>query len=79
VYGEYDWFETAEAHGLVADIANRNEPGSGRFVVIPQTDHHFMRYPDPRSAFRERGGSVNADAAADEMLRWLGEVIPAGD
>lgn len=29
VYGEYDWFESAEAHRLVADIANRGRPGRG--------------------------------------------------
>lgn len=75
VYGEYDWFESAEAHQLVADLANRREAGQGRFVVIPATDHHFMRYPDRFAAFREEGGTVNADAAAEEMLRWLREVL----
>jgi dienelactone hydrolase len=71
LYGEYDWFESAEAHRLVADIVNRGEDGRGRFVVIPQTDHHFMRYPNREAAFREEGGTVNADAAVDEMVRWL--------
>lgn len=75
LYGEYDWFESADAHRLVADLVNRQRPGQGRFVVIPATDHHFMRYPDPAAAFREEGGSVNADAAAEEMLRWLRDVL----
>ena len=75
VYGEYDWFESADAHRLVADLVNRNRAGQGQYVVIPATDHHFMRYPDRLAAFREEGGTVNADAAAGEMLRWLREVM----
>ena len=73
LYGEYDWFEDAEAHRLVADIANRRAAGSGEFVVIPATDHHFERFPDAKAAFRGEGGVNNADAAVSVMLRWLGE------
>jgi dienelactone hydrolase len=73
LYGEYDWFEDAAGHRLVADIANRRRPGSGEFVMIPATNHHFDRYPDPAAAFREEGGANNADAAVSVMLRWLGE------
>lgn len=71
LYGEYDWFEDREAHQLVADIASRGGAGRGTYVEIPATDHHFMRYPDARAAFREEGGVVNSDAAVDAMLRWL--------
>ncbi len=75
LYGEYDWFESADAHRLVADLANRRQAGQGRFVLIPATDHHFMRYPNARAAFRGDGGTSNADAAADAMLTWLGEIL----
>jgi hypothetical protein len=57
------------------DLVNRNRAGQGRYVVIPATDHHFRRYPDRFAAFRGEGGTVNADAAAAEMLRWLREVM----
>jgi dienelactone hydrolase len=73
LHGEYDWFEDADAHRLVADIANRKNAGRGRFVQIPATDHHFMRYRDARAAFREEGGSVNSDAVVAVMLEWLRE------
>ncbi len=72
MFGEYDWFEHADAHRLVADIANRRAAGQGEFVVIPATDHHFDRYPDRAAAFRGEGGTNNADAAVSVMLRWLG-------
>jgi pimeloyl-ACP methyl ester carboxylesterase len=76
LYGEYDWFEDAEAHRLVADIANRRQGGQGEFVVIPATDHHFDRFPDARAAYKGEGGANNADAAVSVMLRWLGERRP---
>jgi dienelactone hydrolase len=72
LYGEYDWFEDAEAHRLVADIANRRQAGQGEFVVIAATDHHFDRFPDARAAYKGEGGTNNADAAVSVMLRWLG-------
>ncbi len=74
LYGEYDWFEDAAAHQLVADTVNRRKPGHARFVVIPQTDHHFVRYETPQAAFREEGGRTDPDPAVNEMLRWLREV-----
>ena len=77
MYGEFDWFEHADAHRLVADLANRRAAGQGEFVVIPATDHHFDRFPSAAAAFRGEGGVNNADAAVVVMLRWLGE-RPAG-
>jgi dienelactone hydrolase len=72
LYGEYDWFEDAEAHRLVADIANRRKAGQGEFVTIPATDHHFDRYTDAAAAYKGEDGTNNADAAVSVMLRWLG-------
>jgi dienelactone hydrolase len=71
VYGEYDWFEDAAAHRLVADIASRRGAGQGVYAEIPATDHHFDRFPDPAAAFRGEGGVNNADAAVSVMLGWL--------
>lgn len=75
LYGAYDWFESTDAHRIIAELANRRQAGQGRFVEIPATDHHFTSYPNRRAAFRDEGGTVNADAAADEMLSWLDEVL----
>ena len=75
LYGEYDWFEDASGHQLIADIVNRNGSGRARFVELPQTDHHFMRYPTARTAFTGEQGEVNSDAAVKEMLDWLGKNI----
>jgi dienelactone hydrolase len=74
LYGEYDWFESRDAAQLIADIANRQRPGSGTFRMVPQTDHHFTRYEDPRAAFRGRGGAQNAAPAVEAMLAWLRQI-----
>lgn len=73
LYGEYDWYEDAAAHRLVADIANRRKAEQGTYVEIPATDHHFMRFPDAQAAFRDTGGAVNADPVVEIMLGWLRE------
>jgi pimeloyl-ACP methyl ester carboxylesterase len=71
LYGEYDWFEDAPSHALIAELVNRRRPGSARFVLLPRTDHHFMRFADARAAFEEKAGVNNADAAVGEIVRWL--------
>jgi pimeloyl-ACP methyl ester carboxylesterase len=71
LYGEYDWFEDAASHELIADIVNRNRPGSARFVVLDKMDHHFAVFPDARAAFRDEGGRVDAARAVREILGFL--------
>lgn len=73
LYGEYDWFEDAAAHRLVADIASRRGAGRGEFLQIAATDHHFERFENAAAAYRGKDGVVNSDAAVNAMLRWLGE------
>jgi pimeloyl-ACP methyl ester carboxylesterase len=71
LYGEYDWFEDEEAHALVANIANRDNPGAARLVVFDKMDHHFSVFPDARAAFRDEGGTPNAEPVVKEMLQFL--------
>jgi pimeloyl-ACP methyl ester carboxylesterase len=77
LFGEYDWFEEAAGAARIADLVDRGRPGRARFALLPRTDHHFTRYPDPVAAFEERGGEVAADAALSEMLAWL-RALPGG-
>jgi pimeloyl-ACP methyl ester carboxylesterase len=71
LYGEYDWFEDEAAHALIADIVNRNAPGSARLVVFEKMDHHFSVFPDARAAFRDEGGSPRAEPVVREILSFL--------
>lgn len=71
LYGEYDWFEDKEAHALVADIVNRNAPGTARLVVFDKMDHHFSVFPDSRAAFRNKGGTPRPEPVIREILTFL--------
>ena len=73
LYGEYDWFEDVAGHALVADIVNRNAPGSARLVVFDGMDHHFSVFPDARSAFRDEGGEPRPEPVVREILGFLQE------
>lgn len=74
LYGEYDWFESRDAAALIADIVNRKRPGTAALRVVPGVDHHFMRYPSARAAYREDGGVVAADPVIESILAWLGHL-----
>ena len=74
MFGEYDWFEDPEGARWIAGLVNAKHPGRGRFVLVPQTDHHFVRFPDAAAAVSGKGGTTDADPATNAMLAWLGEV-----
>ena len=71
LYGEYDWFEDADAAQTIVRIVNRRSPGRATFALIPRMDHHFSQFPTPEAAFREQGGTVNETPAVEHMLAWL--------
>ncbi len=71
LYGEYDWYEDALGHQLIADIVNRNQPGSASYVELAKTDHHFMRFLNVRAGFNDDRGEINSDEAVEAMLNWL--------
>jgi pimeloyl-ACP methyl ester carboxylesterase len=73
LFGEYDWYEDAEGARLIADLVNQRRAGLARYVEVPATDHHFVRFPGAREAQRDQGGTISADPAVEEMLRWLRE------
>ena len=77
MFGALDWYEDPAGARWIADLVNAKRPGSGRFILVPGTDHHFTRFPDLASAVRGEGGGVDANPATDAMLGWLKEVVPA--
>jgi AraC-like DNA-binding protein len=46
----------ATPHGCIANIVNNRQPGSATFKELPQLNHHFTRYANPRDAYREQNG-----------------------
>ncbi len=74
LYGEYDWFEDAAGHELIARIVNRNRPGTARFRLIPRMDHHFSVFPTAEDAARDRNGTVAEDPVVREILAFLSDL-----
>jgi pimeloyl-ACP methyl ester carboxylesterase len=70
VHGEFDWIMSRADHELIAEVVNRDRPGTARFVSIPRTDHHFMAFESPVKAFRNEGGHYNGEATA-AVVRFL--------
>lgn len=74
LYGEYDWFESRDAARLIANIVNSRRPGSATFKELPQLNHHFIRYANPRDAYREKNGKEDAAPAVRAILDWLSQI-----
>ena len=74
LYGEYDWFESADAVRLIADTVNRVHPGKADFHELAGINHHFTRYPSRTAAYREQGGSADPGEFVRTVLAWLDSV-----
>jgi dienelactone hydrolase len=75
LFGEYDWFEDAGGHELIARIVARRHPSRTKFKLISRTDHHFSRYERPEDAVKGTGGKVDEGPAVQEILGWLKSAI----
>lgn len=51
LHGEYDWIMSRPDLELLAEIVNRNRPGSAEFIELPHTGHTFEHYDSVQSAF----------------------------
>jgi len=77
LFGEYDWYEDAAGHALIARIVGQRQLKGTRFTIVPKTDHHFVRYARPEDAVLGTGGTIDEAPAVAEILRWLKEAIGA--
>lgn len=71
LFGEFDWYEDAGGHALIDRIVRRRHPEQTRFRLVPETDHHFMRYERPEDAVSGTGGTLGAAPVVEEILEWL--------
>lgn len=75
VRGASDFVTYDADHKLIADIANRVRPGSGKFVVLPNSDHLFHNFAtEPESMKNFQHGQFNP-AFATLMKDWIKEVM----
>ena len=74
-YGEYDWFESADAASLITRIVSSKTKGQGTFHLVPAMNHHFEVYDDATDAFLEQNGRVDPEPAVTPMLQWLKTIL----
>jgi len=76
MWAENDFISTRADHEFMAEIANQTKPGSGEFVVVPQSDHGFTRTTSLLDSMQRwgRGGEFNP-ATVDILTRWLEKTI----
>ena len=75
MFGEYDWFEDAGGHELIARLVNQNAPGNGRYVLLPRMNHHFEIYSSPERAVPEDAYEIGAMLAVDTVVDWLDDTV----
>lgn len=68
VQGAFDWFENPEGGRTIERLAP-----NGRFVVLPNMDHHFTLYDSARQAFAGEGGRPDPEPFLELALPWLRE------
>lgn len=78
IYGEYDWFMSADDHQAFAALVNKNRPGAGRYVMLPKTNHSFNVYESQEKVFRGEGGKFS-ETVGPLILEWLREQNSAGN
>jgi alpha-beta hydrolase superfamily lysophospholipase len=63
VFGEFDQFETAHGHVLIAKMVNRLRPGTARFVEIKNADHDLVSHKTAEDAYADAPSTMRNDKA----------------
>jgi pimeloyl-ACP methyl ester carboxylesterase len=71
IHGGHDWIMSREDHQLIAELANRQRPGSGRFVAIARMDHGLFVHPTLQQGFDDYWSGSYAVEAEELILDWL--------
>ncbi len=66
VWGEYDWIMGRDESDRIAAILG----AQATYVVRPGMNHHFDRFANAASAFKEEGGTYD-EGAARAIVEWL--------
>jgi len=73
IFNAFDQFEARHGHALIADIVNRERPGTATFVERPHIGHSDNRYDTIIEAYTRSGGEPAWQEAAEIMTNWLHE------
>lgn len=75
VYAGFDNFEMEHGHRLIAELRNRQRPGSTEYLMIPNAGHDLEIYPDPVSAYQWQGGAKRYDLFVAPAVRWMRQAV----
>ena len=75
LHGEYDWIMSRAEAEHAAEIVNARHPGRATLEILPRTDHNLGRYASPLAAYRDEGGTFNAEIV-EQVIRWLHTIAP---
>lgn len=76
VFGEFDQFETAHGHALIANMVNRLRPGTARFVEIKSADHDLVSHRTAEEAYADAPSTMRNDKAFfDAFAQTVGQAL----
>lgn len=78
VRGGSDFVTYDSDHKLIADVANKAMPGSGRFVRLPDSDHLFHDWETEKASQQNFGKGKFTLAFSRLMMDWIRGVIAKG-
>lgn len=75
VRGASDYVTYDVDHQLIADVVNRAQPGKGRSLTLPESDHLFFQHSTERASLQSgQKGEYNL-AFAKLMKSWIKEIM----
>jgi uncharacterized protein len=75
-YGESEFVASEIDHPLLVDWLNKKQPGSAKYVKLPNSDHGFNQTTSPADSFAKWGksGAVFNPNINDALHAWLAEI-----
>lgn len=71
LYGEHDWIMSREDHEMIAQIVNRNHPGTAQFVAIPKMDHLFHINESMKKSFDDYASGKFDPSLITLIVDWI--------
>lgn len=74
VKGASDFVVYEADHKLIADIVNKKNPGKGKFVIAPNSDHLFHAFATEQDSMRNFQRGTFSDSFTKILKEWIAEV-----
>lgn len=71
IFNAFDQFEARHGHKLIADMVNRQRPGTATYIERPNIGHSDNRFATIEDAYAWRDGTPAWQEAAEIMVGWL--------